>query len=62
MVFVMTITVWALALQAVRAFGAAPGLNPTTVNGVVCVLLVGLTALLAWEALRALRRPAAEAA
>jgi carbon starvation protein len=63
MVFVLGITLWALAIQAGRAFrDAGSGLSPTTVNGAVCLLLMALTGLLAFEALRAVAKPPAEAA
>lgn len=58
MLFVMAVTISALGIQAVQAFRRPLGLNPSTINGVVCVLLVALTALLGAEAARALRRPA----
>jgi carbon starvation protein len=66
MVFVMTITLWALGLQiAVGVRDAAGGkwrvdsgsLNPTVINGVVGVALLGLALLFVIEAARALRRP-----
>ncbi len=68
MLFVMAITLWSLLGQARTFFGsirdrATGALVPVTLaNGVVAVLLAGLTALLVIEALRALRRPAAAAA
>ncbi len=58
MLFVMAITVWSLFLQATRAFRSGFGLNPSSVNGVVAVLLVGLAGLLVVESLRR-RRPEA---
>jgi carbon starvation protein len=58
MLFVMGVTITALGIQVVQAFRRPIGLNPSTINGGVGVLLVGLTALLAVEAARAVRRPA----
>ncbi len=57
MVFVMSITIVALALQAVRSLRDASGVTPAAINGVVCILLVGLASLLAVEGLRAVREP-----
>jgi carbon starvation protein len=61
MLFVMTITVWALALQARAGFAAmrAPDgtLVPTQLaNGIVAVTLLGLAAAVVAEAVGALRR------
>ena len=58
MLFVMTITVWSLGLQAIHAFRKDLGFNPVTINGVVAVLLAALSAFLVVEAVRAVRRPA----
>lgn len=58
MVFVMSITLWALFIQIRHAFSsigtAAFGLNAATLNGVVGLLLVGLSLAILGEALRAL--------
>jgi carbon starvation protein len=58
MVFVMTVTLWALIAQIRHAFGAFReggfSLNTTTMNGVVGVLLVGLAVALLVESGRAL--------
>jgi carbon starvation protein len=62
MAFVMTITVWALAVQAVTRFDKGFGFNASTVNGVVCVLLAGLAGLLCVEAFRSMRKPVPAAA
>jgi carbon starvation protein len=53
MIFVMAITVWSLALQAVGAFRQPFGFNPATINGMVSVLLAVLAGFLSVEALRA---------
>ncbi|HVK66786.1 MAG TPA: carbon starvation CstA family protein [Polyangium sp.] len=64
MVFVMTVTLWALIAQIRHAFGAIReggfSLNTATMNGVVGVLLVGLAIALLIESSRALlgRTPA----
>ena len=60
MLFVMTITVWALARQALAGFagfrGADGALNPTQLaNGIVATTLLALAALVVLEAVRALR-------
>jgi carbon starvation protein len=57
MCFLMVITVWSLALQAISAFRQPLGFNPTTINGIVSVLFAALTALLVVESLAAVRRP-----
>jgi carbon starvation protein len=57
MLFLLAITTWSLALQAMAAFRQPLGFNPTTINGVVSVLFAGLTALLVVESLAATRRP-----
>lgn len=62
MIFVMTITVWSLALQAISAFRQPMGFRPETINGVVSVLLAGLSAFLGVEAVRQVTRPAAPVA
>jgi carbon starvation protein len=62
MLFVMAITLWSLTAQAIEFFGRI--VDETTgrfapamlANGIVAVLLVGLTALLVFEALRGPRR------
>jgi carbon starvation protein len=59
MVFVTAVTIWSLSIQAFQAFKVQLGLNPATINGVVCLCLAGLTAFLVTEALRSLRRPPA---
>jgi carbon starvation protein len=61
MLFVMTITLWALAIQAWSALAALTGtgtLGTTAMNGVVAVALMGLAALLVIDATRALLQPA----
>lgn len=67
MVFVMTITVWALILQVRTAFAAVAtdgfALNATTMNGVVGLALIGLAVSLMVESVKALKNgPAAEPA
>ena len=61
MVFVMTITVWSLVLQAITAFGAlangTAGFDTTTLNGFVAVALMALATLLVAEGMRELRAP-----
>lgn len=65
MVFVMTITVWSLIVQAVAAFAAlargTAGFDTTTINGLVAVALMALAAMLVVEAARELRAPASPA-
>ncbi|MBI4567276.1 MAG: carbon starvation protein A [Planctomycetes bacterium] len=57
MIFVMAITLWSLGAQAWAIFNAPAGLTPVMkINGVVCVVLAALAALLVVEALRAMRR------
>jgi carbon starvation protein len=58
MVFVMAITVWSLGIQAVTAFRQPVGFRPETINGVVSLLLAGLSAYLGVEAVRQTLRPA----
>jgi len=59
MLFVMAITVWSLVSQiatVARSFAASGiRLDTATLNGVVCVLLIALTAVLVREAVRAVR-------
>jgi carbon starvation protein len=55
MVFVMTVTVTALVLQARAAFGQATGLDLQAVNGIVAVVLLTLAAALVAYGMRALR-------
>ena len=56
MVFVLAITVWSLVLQALAAVRGWKGvLDISVLNGGVSVLLLGLAALLVFEAARALR-------
>jgi carbon starvation protein len=66
MVFVLVITLWSLAgqIRAAAAVIAETGarLDATTLNGVVCVLLIGLAVVLLVEAARAWRTGAGEAA
>jgi carbon starvation protein len=67
MAFVLGITVWSLLGQARAAWqvvaAAGPRLDPTTINGAVCVLLLALAAMVVLEAVRAVRATAlAEAA
>ena len=62
MVFVSAITIWSLSIQSVNAFRTKLGLNPATINGVVCLALAGLTAFLIVEALRAVKQPQPEPA
>jgi carbon starvation protein len=61
MVFVMTITVTALVIQASNAFSKAAGLDMAAVNGIVAVTLLGLAAGLVAYAVRAFRAAAATA-
>lgn len=66
MLFVLTVTIWALALQSwngFAAFHAADGYNPTQLaNGLVGVTLLALAASVVAEAVVALRRGVAPAA
>ena len=59
MVFLLVITIWSLRgqIRAAAAVVAVHGarLDTTTANGVVCVLLLALTAVLLGETVRALR-------
>jgi carbon starvation protein len=63
MLFLMTMTLWSLAgqaLQFTRALLAAPSgasLVPQLANSVVAVLLFALTAFLVYEAIRVISRP-----
>jgi carbon starvation protein len=58
--FVMTITIWALVIQA-RAGLTALGLNAATMNAVVATVLIALAIVLVREAIRVFRRvPAVE--
>jgi carbon starvation protein len=61
MLFVMTITMWALAVQAGAVYSSllSSGLRfeTTTVNGIVAVLLMALAGFLVFEAARRLLRP-----
>jgi len=57
MLFVMTITVCSLTIQALAAFRQAPGVNPATINGIVCLLLGALAGVLVFEAVRVVRQP-----
>jgi hypothetical protein len=65
MAFVLTITLWSLAIQAQSALGAvvtgAAGFDTTTINGVVALLLAALAVMLLLEAARELRAPVAAA-
>ena len=61
MLFVLTITVWALALQALAGFAAMRASDgafvPTQLaNGVVALTLLGLAAAVVAEAVLVLRR------
>jgi carbon starvation protein len=56
-IFVMAVTVTALALQA-RSGLAALGLNAATVNAIVAVVLLALALVLVGEAMRVFRRAA----
>lgn len=59
MLFVMTITVWALGKQAATAFSNVSGGPATTAaNGVVAVILIALAGLIIIEGARAALRPA----
>lgn len=62
MAFVMTITLWSLAIQAHTALGAIVQsgfrIEPNTMNGIVALLLFGLAGLLVIESGRALLQPA----
>jgi len=53
MLFVMTITLWSLGVQAVSAFSEPLAFNAVTINGIVCVILAGLASFLAFEGIRA---------
>lgn len=56
MIFLMTITVWSLILQAKNAFGTATlALNVTLINGVVALLLLALAGVLVGFGMQALR-------
>ncbi len=56
MVFVMAITSWSLLLQINAAFTQPLGLNPTTLNGVVALALLGLGVYLVLASLGTLKR------
>jgi carbon starvation protein len=56
MVFVMTITLWALLVQIRQSFAAGFSLSVNLVNGVVGLLLIGLAIALLVEAARVLFR------
>jgi carbon starvation protein len=62
MLFVMTITLWSLSIQASAAFApvAESGfrLETTSLNGIVSLMLLSLAALLVFESGRVLLRPA----
>jgi carbon starvation protein len=62
MLFVMTITLWSLAIQAQTAFGAIAQsgfrIEPNTMNGIVALMLLSLAGLLVVESGRALLQPA----
>jgi len=67
MAFVLTITVWALALQAWAGLTGWRGADGTVdasllANGVVATALLALAGMVVVEAVRALRRPAARPA
>jgi carbon starvation protein len=55
MLFVLCITVWALVLQVRAALGGPLGLNATTMNAVVGVLLLGLATFIAVRSVRSAR-------
>ena len=61
MVFVLTITMWSLVLQAGAAWSALAGgvarFDTTMINGLVALALMALAALLVLEASRELRAP-----
>ncbi len=57
MVFVMTITVWALVLQAVSGFKGGTSNITGLINAVVAVALLALAGLIVAEAVFAVRRP-----
>jgi carbon starvation protein len=60
LLFVLTITVWALALQVQAALKAPIGLNATTMNAMVGVILLALAAYLGVQcALAAKKAPVA---
>ncbi len=54
MVFVMGMTTWSLCIQIYNAFSQPLALNPTLLNGVVALMLLGLAVFLVLEALKAL--------
>jgi carbon starvation protein len=62
MLFVMTITLWSLGIQAQTALTAIArtglSIEPNTMNGIVSLLLLGLAGLLVVESGRALLQPA----
>ena len=61
MIFIMGITLWSLVGQVLSTAGAiaATGLRPTqALNGVVCVMLIALAAVLIVEAVKAVQRGA----
>jgi len=59
MVFVLAITFWSLVLQAQAAFTTG-GTTIQIVNGVVCLLLLGLASALLWFGGKALLSPTSE--
>jgi carbon starvation protein len=56
MLFVMTITIWSLGIQASWAFSQTAGkglrIDSTTMNGIVCLLLIVLAGMMVVEAIR----------
>jgi len=56
MFFVMTMTIWSLTVQASWAFREIQQhglvLNATFMNGMICLLLIFLAGLMAFEAIR----------
>ncbi len=57
MLFVMTITVWALAVHIIDAFNNPLGFHPPTINGAVAALLLTLAGLISFDAFKALNSP-----
>ena len=56
MLFVLTITIWALVLQIRAALKLPLGLNAATMNGVVGALLLALAVFIGWQSALSTRR------
>lgn len=54
MLFVMTITIWALIVQIINSFSKELSFSPTTINGFVSILFILLAASLGYDSMKAL--------